>query len=312
MVDQGSCYGFVKRVHNLSNYITNFGVASSKGYGSKGDGLHFTVEGYRGMGERYAQAMLNLIDRGPVVITPRAPYGETAANIPGKIEAENFDKPGTGLASKSYNDNDSKNQGISTYRADDASSADLYDKATGVILGFNQEGEWFEYSVNVTEAGDYTMFASVATDNSTSGFSLSIDGGTVAEVPTSGTSFDSYNLVQTNVTLPEGEHILRMTVTGSWFDIDYFTFVKGKDATDPEAYKTQEPESFTALKLVNNAETTFFLFDLQGKQVARFNARGMDSAIHMVQEGMGNLRQGVYLLRHKGPAAIQQKIVYKK
>lgn len=312
MVDQGSCYGFVKRVHNLSNYITNFGVASSKGYGSKGDGLHFTVEGYRGMGERYAQAMLNLIDRGPVVITPRAPYGETAANIPGKIEAENFDKPGTGLANKSYNDNDSENQGKSTYRADDASSADLYDKATGVILGFNQEGEWFEYSVNVTEAGDYTMFASVATDNSTSGFSLSIDGGTIAEVPTSGTSFDSYNLVQANVTLPEGEHILRMTVTGSWFDIDYFTFVKGKDATDPEAYKTQEPESFTALKLVNNAETTFFLFDLQGKQVARFNAHGMDSAIRIVQEGMGNLRQGVYLLRHKGPAAIQQKIVYKK
>ena len=312
MVDQGSCYGFVKRVHNLSNYITNFGVASSKGYGSKGDGLHFTVEGYRGMGERYAQAMLNLIDRGPVVITPRAPYGETAANIPGKIEAENFDKPGTGLANKSYNDNDSENRGKSTYRADDAPSADLYDKATGVILGYNQDGEWFEYSVNIKEAGDYTMFASVATDNSTSGFSLSIDGGTIAEIPTSGTSFDSYNLVQTNVTLPEGEHILRMTVTGSWFDIDYFTFVKGKDATDPEAYKTQEPESFTALKLVNNAETTFFLFDLQGKQVARFNAHGMDSAIRIVQEGMGNLRQGVYLLRHKGPAAIQQKIVYKK
>ena len=153
----------------------------------------------------------------------------------------------------------------------------------------------------------------MATDNSTSGFSLSLDGETIVEnIPTSGTSFDSFDFVKANVTLPEGEHILRMTVTGSWFDVDYFTFVKGKDATDPEAYKTQEPESFTAQKPVNNAEATFFLFDLQGKQVARFNARGMDSAIHMVQEGMGNLRQGVYLLRHKGPAGIQQNIVYKK
>ncbi|MBR2073891.1 MAG: carbohydrate-binding protein [Fibrobacter sp.] len=293
--------------------MDNTYFVSSDGLSGNGkDSYHFSSASYEEFGKRYADEMLKHIKLGPVVLVPRTPYGENVVNIPGKIEAENFDVPGTGAANKTYNDADSENRGKSTYRADDASSADLYYKATGVILGYNQEGEWFEYSVNVAETGDYTMFASVATDNSTSGFSLSIDGGTIAEVPTSGTSFDSYNFVQANVTLPEGEHILRMTVTGSWFDVDYFTFVKGKDATDPEAYKTQEPESFTALKLVNNAETTFFLFDLQGKQVARFNARGMDSAIHMVQEGMGNLRQGVYLLRHKGPAGIQQNIVYKK
>ena len=310
----GCCWSFSRNnIKTLPNVMDNTYFVSSDGLSGNGkDSYHFSSASYEEFGKRYADEMLKHIKLGPVVLVPRTPYGENVVNIPGKIEAENFDVPGTGAANKTYNDADSENRGKSTYRADDASSADLYDKATGVILGYNQEGEWFEYSVDIKEAGDYTMFASVATDNSTSGFSLSIDGGTIAEVPTSGTSFDSYNLVQTNVTLPEGEHILRMTVTGSWFDIDYFTFVKGKDATDPEAYKTQEPESFTALKLVNNAETTFFLFDLQGKQVARFNAHGMDSAIHMVQEGMRNLRQGVYLLRHKGPAGIQQNIVYKK
>ena len=84
-----------------------------------------------------------------------------------------------------------------------------------------------EYSVNVKEAGDYTMFASVATSNSTSGFSLSLDGKTLVEnVALSGTSFDEFTKVKANVTLPAGEHILRMTVTGSWFDIDYFNFAK--------------------------------------------------------------------------------------
>lgn len=314
MVDKGSCYGFVKRVHNLSNYIANFGVASSAGYGSKGDGLHFTVEGYRGMGERYAQEMLKLIDRGPVVLVPRAPYGGTVANIPGKIEAENFDVPGTGAANKTYSDSDSENQGKSTYRAQDASSADLYDKATGVILGYNQQNEWFEYSINVKEAGDYTMFASVATDNADASFSISLDGATlvdnVGDLSTG--DFDTYKDVKANVTLPAGEHILRMTVTSSWFDVDYFTFVKGKDAADPEAYKTQNPESFTTLKLATRTDATYNLFDLQGKHIAKFNARGMDSAIRMVQGGLSNLHQGVYLLRSKGPAGIQQKIVYKK
>lgn len=311
----GCCWSFSRNnIKTLPNVMDNTYFVSSDGLsGNSKDSYHFSSASYEEFGKRYADEMLKHIKLGPVVLVPRSPYGENVVNIPGKIEAENFDVPGTGAANKTYNDSDSENRGKSTYRADDASSADLYDKATGVILGYNQEGEWFEYSVNIKEAGDYTMFASVATDNSTSGFSLSIDGGTIVEnIPTSGTSFDSFDFVKANVTLPEGEHILRMTVTGSWFDIDYFTFVKGKDATDPEAYKTQNPESFTALKMASNTETTFFLFDLQGKQVARFNARGMDSAIRMVQEGMGNLRQGVYLLRHKGPAVIQQKIVYKK
>lgn len=310
----GCCWSFSRNnIKTLPNVMDNTYFVSSDGLSGNGkDSYHFSSASYQEFGKRYADEMLKHIKLGPVVLVPRSPYGENVVNIPGKIEAENFDVPGTGAANKTYNDSDSENRGKSTYRADDASSADLYDKATGVILGYNQEGEWFEYSVNVTEAGDYTMFASVATDNSTSGFSLSIDGGTIAEVPTSGTSFDSFDFVKANVTLPQGEHILRMTVTGSWFDVDYFTFVKGKDATDPEAYKTQNPESITALKLINNTETTFYLFDMQGKQVTRFNARGIDSAIRMVQEGMGNLRQGVYLLRNKGSVGIQQKIVYKK
>ena len=158
------------------------------------------------------------------------------------------------------------------------------------------------------------MFASVATDNADASFSISLDGATlvdnVGDLSTG--DFDTYKDVKANVTLPAGEHILRMTVTSSWFDVDYFTFVKGKDATDPEAYKTQNPESFNTLKLVNNTETTFHLFDLQGKLVTRFSARDMDSAIRMIQEGMANLRQGVYLLRSKGPADIQQKVIYKK
>lgn len=310
----GCCWSFSRNnIKTLPNVMDNTYFVSSDGLSGNGkDSYHFSSASYEEFGKRYADEMLKHIKLGPVVLVPRTPYGENVVNIPGKIEAENFDVPGTGVANKTYNDSDSENRGKSTYRADDASSADLYDKATGVILGYNQEGEWFEYSVNVTEAGDYTIFASVATDNSTSGFSLSIDGGTIAEVPTSGTSFDSFDFVKANVTLPQGEHILRMTVTGSWFDVDYFTFVKGKDATDPEAYKTQNPESITALKLINNTETTFYLFDMQGKQVTRFNARGIDSAIRMVQEGMGNLRQGVYLLRNKGSVGIQQKIVYKK
>ena len=62
---------------------------------------------------------------------------------------------------------------------------DIYKKATGYVVGYNQSGEWLEYTVNIKEAGDYTMFASVATDNATASFTLSVDDKSVAEVPVS-------------------------------------------------------------------------------------------------------------------------------
>ena len=117
---------------------------------------------------------------------------------------------------------------------------DLYEKATGVVVGYNSEGDWLEYTVNVKEAGEYTMFAAVAAAGNTSSFKLSLDGKDLTEeiaVPAASSgedNYDDYNKVKANVTLPAGEHVLRFTVVGSWLDIDYFTFVKGANATDPE------------------------------------------------------------------------------
>ena len=200
--------------------------------------------------------------------TPREPFGGKVAEIPGKIEAENFDIPGTGKANKSYYENDSEDRGETNFR--EGTGVDIYKKATGYVVGYNEEGEWLEYTVNVKEAGDYTMFASVATSNSTSGFSLSLDGETLVEnVALSGTSFDEFTKVKTNVTLPAGEHILRMTVTGSWFDIDYFNFAAGKDAADPD-------EKTIGLRGANFRMPTeaenYSVFDMNGVLVGKFEA----------------------------------------
>ena len=199
---------------------------------------------------------------------PRQPFGGKVAEIPGKIEVENFDVPGTGKGNKSYNENDSEDRGETNYR--EGTGVDIYKKATGYVVGYNEEGEWLEYSVNIKEAGDYTMFASVATSNSTSGFSLSLDGETLVEnVALSGTSFDEFTKVKANVTLPAGEHILRMTVTGSWFDIDYFNFAKGKDAADPDD-KTIGLRGVD-FRMPTEAEN-YRVFDVNGMYVGQFEA----------------------------------------
>lgn len=284
MLDGGACDGMSNRVNKLPQYISNAYVALSDGLPGASDRLHFTVEGYRGMGLRYAQVMLKHAVLEAVEPVPQQPFTDVPVELPGKIEAENFDKPGVGSGNDSYSESDSENHGDSDYRKDDAAGVDLYNKATGVIVGYNQEGEWLEYTVNVTEAGEYTLFAAVASANATSSFQMTLDGeeltGVIAVPQNEGEeNYDDYNKVKENVTLPVGEHILRFTVTGSWMDVDYFTFVKGKDATDPEPIGGGSEDSTTALKyglkLMTEAESGFDLFDLRGKRLNRPRASGL-------------------------------------
>ena len=60
--DQGGyCGGFNSVIATLPNVIPTAHVISSKGCPQKGDGLHFTAEGYRTIGKRYAECMLKLL-----------------------------------------------------------------------------------------------------------------------------------------------------------------------------------------------------------------------------------------------------------
>ena len=260
-------------------------------------------------GNNFKDCIVTLVGIGtPADPVPREPFGGKAVELPGKIEAENFDVPGTGKGNKTYEDADSDNHACtdegkeaecSDYR--DGTGVDVYKKATGYVVGHNQEGEWLEYTVNVKEAGDYTVFASAATSNSTSGFSLTLDGENLADFALSGTSFDEFTLAKTNVVLPAGEHILRMTVTGSWFDIDYLYFAKGKDvASIDEGSGTQSIRAFDFQ--VNAAPATYGVFDLTGACVGRLKALGAGDALRKAREMVG--KDGIYVVKSLkgGPA----------
>ena len=189
--------------------------------------------------------------------------------------------------------------GDSDYRK--GTGVDLYKKATGVIVGYNSEGDWLEYTVNVKDAGDYTMFAAVAAAGSTSSFKLSLDGKDITEeiaVPAASSgeeNYDDYNKVKANVTLPAGEHVLRFTVTGAWLDIDYFTFVKGANATDPEPI---DPTGIAnAVRYDVQAEQVYRVYGLNGNFVGSVFATSASEAQSKVRAMVSE--KGVYLIRAK-------------
>ncbi|SHG34038.1 Carbohydrate binding module (family 6) [Fibrobacter sp. UWCM] len=240
---------------------------------------------------------------------PQQPFGGKVWAIPGKIQAEDFDVPGYGAGNDSYSDNDSENHGFEkaksaadsakvNYRKDDAPFVDLYANATGIIVGYNQSGEWLEYTVDVAKTGDYTFFAAVATDNQNAGFVMSVDGKDITDTILAAKTdvegnFDDYAKVQRNVTLTAGEHILRMTVTGDWFDIDYFTFVEGKDATDPEPIGTTAISN--GIKFHVSSAATYQVFDLAGTMLGKVELASGASAVQVLKAA--GYRQGAYMLK---------------
>jgi hypothetical protein len=272
LLREGCCYS--DRVSKLPNTMDNTYYASSEGLGGNGvDRYHFNHDAYVTFGKRYAEQMLKAVNRAPVEPVPQQPFKGKAFSIPGKIEAEDFDIPGVGSGNDSYKENDSENHGDSDYRND--TGVDLYKKATGVIVGYNQEGEWLEYSVNVKEAGDYNFSAAVASANETSSFQMSLDGKNITNVisvpkNTGENNYDDYNMVKANVTLTAGEHILRFTVTGSWMDIDYFIF-------ENQSLCLEEPCTPSAIAKFETLTKTenYRIFDMNGSYLGMVRATGM-------------------------------------
>lgn len=223
----------------------------------------------------HGSALLRLMTK-PV---PREPFNGEAFAIPGIIEVEDFDVSGVGFGNASYNEMDSENHGDSDYRP--GTGVDLYKKATGIIVGYNQAGEWLEYTVKVATSGKYIMNASVASANSTSSFKLSMDGLDITQeiaVPaaTSGeNNYDEYNTVEAEVSLTEGEHILRFTVTGDWMDIDWIKFCAGESCEETDGIRTALPtvrSDAAPPRLVKRGNVLFIekngmRFDLTGHQI---------------------------------------------
>ncbi|WP_407444148.1 family 43 glycosylhydrolase [Fibrobacter sp.] len=254
---------------------------------------------------------------GAVEPVPQTAHNATQTPwaIPGQIEAEDFDDPGKGKGAASYSENDvanhsCDNDGAECSKYRDGTGVDIYAKSGDrLIVGYIQKGEWLEYTVNVAKAGDYTLFAAVASDGGSS-FKLSIDGKDIGEeiaVPkavktdTTTQNFDDYSKAKANVHFDSaGTHILRFTATADWFDIDYFNFAEGKDATDPapivkpgEGQKQECEDAESGCMAISGQsirglvadETSAQYFNLRGDRVSKNAA--MKAGVYLVKTSKG-------------------------
>ena len=289
----GGCCGWASKnlVDKLPEVMDNTYIVSSAGLTGNGiDQFHFSSESYQEFGRRYAEEMLKHIKLEPVEVTPQLPFNATNTpwTIPGKIEAEDFDIPGTGSDGNSYNDSDpDNNQGKSTYR--DGIGVDIKDLASGGhAIGWNANNDWLEYTINVSETGNYTLYAAVSGEGGRMVFSLdgnqigdtikvstdnATEGDTVSEE-----AYSDFYKVKTNVRLESGVHVLRMTVAKEWFDLDYINFVKGENAPDDSPIGGTDESSSSTAQNPSSSST----------QPANSSAKTPDSSAGSASDNEGN------------------------
>ena len=297
---------------NGATWVANTGLMRESNGGTTDRASMTWLKQYMAQNLQKGQNTTGLGGGNIIEPVPQSPFKGSAIAIPGKVEAEDFDKPGVGPGNDSYSTSESSAHGDSDYRKDTPVS--IYKKATGNIVGYNNEGNWYEYSVNVKETGTYTVYAAVAAAGSTSSFQLSMDGKNISEVisvPAAAAgedNYDDYNKVNFDVNLTQGQHILRLTVTGAWFDIDYMTFV-AKGEKDPEPIEKEEVESPNAiaqnLHMDANVLTDYDVYDMHGIFIGRMSAYTFDQAVETVKNSNVVKNQGVFFLRSRTTGKMQ-------
>lgn len=159
------------------------------------------------------------------VVEPNKPYGGSAAVIPGKIEAENYDEGASGMAYFDQSDGNKCDDYTNHYRKDDV---DLKEISGGVAVGSFEGDEWLSYTVDVQKDGDYDVTLHLGEGNDSGSLSVEFDESNVSfdvNVKKLGSwgTFDDVK-VSKKVSLKKGVQNMVIKNTGSWIDIDWIQF----------------------------------------------------------------------------------------
>lgn len=229
---------------------------------------------------------------------PQGPYNGIPHPIPGTIQMEEFDLGGNGI---SYMDNTPGSEVTPSvnFRADEDVDIQICsDEGGGYNVGYATAGEWLQYTVNVTQNGNYDINLRVACNGNGRTISLSMDGkaiGSAIDVPNTVGWQTWATVTMKNIPLKSGQQVLRLTVGATDnVNMNYISFT-------PSITTGLENITLTDMTLYPNP---FYAEGFQISNIGNANYRIMDMSGVLVEEGKAGsgkkigegLVQGIYLL----------------
>lgn len=237
-----------------------------------------------------------------ITATVQAPFSGVPIDIPGEVEAEDYDIGGEGLA---YHDNEAANI-PNGYRMDEG--VDIGALGNGFILEYVAVGEWIEYTVNVTQAGIYSVDADVASEVANGAFSITFNANNAStnfSTPSTGNWYTFQQITANNtIELEAGEQQMRLDITNNNpFNLDKLIFTLESATSAIEIDKIEEKFTVTPnptnglLNIdlsddLNDNNNHFELFMMTGEKIGSFIMNGKSGTLDL-----GDFESGVYLLR---------------
>jgi beta-glucosidase len=191
-----------------------------------------------------AATAVPLLRRGYLLLAPGEGSDADPAPhpIPGRIEAEDYDVGGEGVA---YHDTTPGNAG-GQYRSDDVDIEITTDVGGGYNVSHIEQGEWLQYTVHVVQSADYDLQVRVASAASeriedtvsavgpvswtvpvTRTLHVELDGvgvsGPLTFVATGGWQ-NWTSVFARRIPLPEGRHVLRIAMDADLMNVNWIWF----------------------------------------------------------------------------------------
>lgn len=222
------------------------------------------------------------------------PFNGTAHQVPGRIEAEEYDLGGEGLAYHEINSNG--NEGKAAFREDEVDIEETQDIDGAFNVGYILKGEWLEYTVDVAATGNYDLDVRVAADGENKTFHIEMDGVNVTgsiNVPNTGGWQTWKTITIKDVSLKGGQQVMRLVFDSDYMNLNYIQFndvvtsIQAMELHDKVIYPN--PFSNEGFQISTQGSFDYTITDITGLQVE--SGKGNDILV----VGAG-LIPGIYLV----------------
>lgn len=180
----------------------------------------------------------NILFIKPGINSKQPPYIGNAFVIPGKIEAEEYDIGGINI---SYFDNTLDNEGLQ-FRFDEVDIETTTDINLGYNVGWIENGEWLEYTVDCMNESVNDIQLRIACIEPGEKIRIKLNNqilGTVS-LPNTGGYQIWETLTLDSISIPAGENqILRLEFLGSGFNLNWLNFIAKDKSGILELYKNK-------------------------------------------------------------------------
>lgn len=242
-----------------------------------------------------------------IPVVEQKPFKTSPHTIPGRIQAEEYDLGGEGVAFHEADANG--NQGGASFRTDEVDIETCTDANGGYNIGYALQDEWLEYTVNVTTTKSYGLDLRLAADGAGKMMHIEVDGVNVTgaiNVPNTGGYQTWTTHYVKDIPLTKGQHVVRVVFDSDYMNVNYMEFkdvITGLESMEILGLKMYPNPFSSGLQIEGKNQYTYSITDLSGVVLETGEAQGE----HTVG---AKLNAGIYMLSIRtDEGVVNQKIV---